>query len=67
MRVKGKINKNMRITTEKAYYIIHETVINYDWEKKMTLSVLKLKSFFYKDPDILEEILEQMEVYGARY
>ena len=57
---------NMRIAVEKAYYILNETVIQYDWEQQMILSVPKIKSFFSKTPEKMEEITEKMDIYGAR-
>ena len=37
-----EINKNRIITAEKSYDIINETVIHYDWEQQMILSVPKI-------------------------
>ena len=58
-RGKENKNKNRRITAEKAYDILHETVIKYDWEQKLTLSVPNIKSFFSKTPEKIEEIMEK--------
>ena len=35
-------NKNRRVNAEKAYDIINGTVIQYDWEQQMILSVTKI-------------------------
>ena len=40
-----------RITAEKVYDILDETVIHYYWEQQVILSVPKMKSFFFKTPD----------------
>ena len=56
-KVKGG---NSQINAEEAYDIIFDTVIKYDWQQKMTLSVPKIKSFFFKTPEKMEEIMEQM-------
>ena len=42
MRGKGGGGKNIRITAEKAYDILNETVIQYDWEQQMILSVPRI-------------------------
>ena len=44
--------KNSKITAEKAYDILNETAIQYDWWQKMILSVPKIKSFFSNTPEI---------------
>ena len=59
-RRKGKINKNTRVTAEKAYNILHETVIKYNWVPQLTLSVPKIKSFFSKTPEKMEEVMKEM-------
>ena len=38
-----EINKNRRINAERGYGILHEIVIKYDWEQKMTASFPKIK------------------------
>ena len=50
MAAKGNKNKNRRTNEEKAYDIFLDTVMKYDWQKKMTLSVPKIQSFFSKIP-----------------
>ena len=42
--------KNRIITAEKAYDILNEIEIQYDWEKRIILSVPKIKSFFSQTP-----------------
>ena len=65
-RGKGDKNKNRIITAEKAYNILHETVTKYAWEQKLTLSVPKIKPFFFNTSEKMEEIMEQMEIDGDR-
>ena len=43
-------NKNRIIIAEKAYDILNETVIQYDWEQQMIMHVTRIKSFFSKVP-----------------
>ena len=45
MAGKGK-KKTRQITVDKAYYILVDTVIKYDWLQTMTLSVAKIKPLF---------------------
>ena len=45
---RGGGGKNRRIAADKAYDILNETVMKYDWEEKMTLSVPRIKSFLFK-------------------
>ena len=56
----GKIhkNKNRKITAEKAYDILLDTVINYDWHKKITLYIPKIKSLFPKTPAKMQDIIQ---------
>ena len=42
------------MNAEKEFDILNETVIKYDWDQKMTLSLPKIKSFFSKNPDKME-------------
>ena len=51
MRGKGGNNENRRKNAEKAYGILNEKVIQYDWEKKMIISIPKIKLFFSKTPE----------------
>ena len=62
---KGRKTKSI-FTAEKVYDILNKTVIKYDWEQKMTLSVPNIKSFFSNTPEKMEEIMEQMDIGGAR-
>ena len=55
----------MIVAVEKACNILHETVIKYDWEQTLTLSISKIKPFFSKTPEKMEEIMEQMEIDGS--
>ena len=50
--------KNRWITAEKSYDIFLDTVIKYDWQQKMTLSVPKIKSFFSKTPEKNQDIIQ---------
>ena len=54
-KVKGG---NSQITAEKAYDILFDTVIKYDWQQKMRLSVPKIKSFFFKTPAKMQDITQ---------
>ena len=63
MRGKGE---NRIITAEKVYDIPNETVIHYDWEQQIILSIPKIKSLLYKAPEKMEDIMEQIEIYGSR-
>ena len=50
MRGKGG-EGGSRITSDKSYDIFYETLIKYDWEQKMILSVPKIKYFFSNTPE----------------
>ena len=56
----------MRITAEKAYDILNVTVIKYDWEQKMNLSVTNIKELFSNTPYKTKEIMEQMDIDISR-
>ena len=45
MRVKVGRNKNRRISAEKAYNFINETVTKYDWEQQMIMSVPNINNY----------------------
>ena len=47
-----------RITVEKAYDILLDTVIKCDWQQKMTPSFPKIKSFFSKTPAKMEDTIQ---------
>ena len=78
MAGKGSKNQNVIITAEKAYDILLDTVINYDWKQKTTLCVPKIKQIFSKTPlkmqdmiqgatyDITNDDMEQMKIDDAR-
>ena len=55
---KGKKNKNRWITAERYYYILLDTVINYDWFQIITPSVAKIKSFLSKTPVNMKYIIQ---------
>ena len=57
MAGKGNKNKNRQITVDKAYAILIGTVIKYNREQKMTLSVPKIKSFFSMTPEKMQDII----------
>ena len=38
----------------------------YSWEQKLTLSIPKIKPFFFNTSEKTEEIIEQMEIDGDR-
>ena len=57
MAGKGNKNKNRKITVDKAYAILIGTVIKYNREQKMTLSVPKIKSFFSMTPEKMQDII----------
>ena len=77
----GKVNKNRnrRITTEKSYNMLLDTVITYDRHQKRTLPVPKIKSFFSKTPSKIQDIaqdasdsitndyMEQIDIDSAKY
>ena len=55
---RGNKNKNRWINAEKAYYIILDTVIKYDWFHIMTPSVANIKSLFSKTPVKMQDIIQ---------
>ena len=59
-------NKNRRITAEKTYDILNETVIQYDWQQQMILSVPKINNYSLRPPPKMEKITEQMDIDGTR-
>ena len=50
-------NKNRKITAEKAYYILVNTVIKYVWLQTMKLYVTNINSFFSKTPVKMQTII----------
>ena len=73
-----EIKKNSRFTADKAYDILLDAFIKYYWQQKNTLSVPKIKPFFYKTPakmqdiiqgatdDIANGYMEQMDINDAK-
>ena len=50
----------------KACDILNETVIHNDWEQQMIMYIPRIKSFFSKTPEKMEEIMKHMEIEGTR-
>ena len=53
----GKKNKSKKVTAERAFTVLVDDVIRYDWEQRLTLTVPKIKSFFQKTPARMKKIL----------
>ena len=54
------------LTAEKAYDILNETLIKYNWQQTKTISIHNIIQFFSKTSDKMEEIMYKMEIDGAR-
>ena len=59
--------KNRWITADKAYDILLDAFIKYYWQQKNTLSVPKIKPFFYKTPAKMQDIIQGATDDIAKY
>ena len=54
----GNKNKYRLIAAQKAYDLILDTVIKYDWQQQMTLSVPKITLLFSKTQSKTQDIIQ---------